>query len=235
MPRIPLFEELTTGPITRGSNLLVEFDPASEWYNAAITITVGWLRTGGRIHYNVNVQSPDAVRSQLKHFGLSPEGLEREDTLRIYDWYSATLGRKSEDRNAVQSLKVHELSPEYASWMKGDELGENVNTLRIIENGSTLARYNDEKLLVEFILTRVFPRSPLWKATLISTVVKGLHSDWFYAALESGADGIIDFKLDETTDPAQNLIRIRSLRNVGFDGRWHKLKIAENLEVSIFR
>ena len=49
------------------------------------------------------------------------------------------------------------------------------------------------------------------------------------------ADGIIDFKLDETTDPAQNLIRIRTLRNVGFGGRWHKLKIAENREVTIAR
>ena len=44
---------------------------------------------------------------------------------------------------------------------------------------------------------------------------------------------IIDFKLDETSDPAQNLMRIKTLRNVSFDGRWHKLKIAENFEVTL--
>jgi KaiC/GvpD/RAD55 family RecA-like ATPase len=233
LPKIPLFEELTTGAIPRGSNLLVVFDPASVWYNAALTISMGWLQTGGRVHYNASIQSPDAVRTQLTRLGLNPEKLEREDMLRIYDWYSPTLGRKSEDKYAVHSLKVHELSPEYATWMKGDELGENVNTLRVIENGSTLARYNDEKLFVEFLLTRVFPRSPLWKATLINSAARGLHSDWFYKSLESGADGIIDFKLDESSDPAQNLFRIRSLRNIGFDGRWRKLRATENLEINI--
>lgn len=233
MPRIPLIEDLTSEPIPRGSNLLVEFDPASEWYNAAITIAVGWLSSGGRVHYNVAVRTPDAVRSQLKNFGLVPEDLEREDKLRIYDWYSPTLGRKSVDKNAVTSLKVHELSPEYAKWMQSDDLGETVTTLRMIENGSILARYNDEKLLVEFVLTRVFPRSTLWKATLINPLVKGLHSDWFYGALEAAADGIIDFKLDQTTDPAQSLIRVRNLRNASFDGKWHKLKISENREVTL--
>jgi len=54
-----------------------------------------------------------------------------------------------------------------------------------------------------------------------------------YEQLEAAVDGIIDFKLDEASDPAQNLIRIRSLRKVGFDGRWHRLKLTENLELTI--
>lgn len=90
--------------------MLVLFDAASEWYNAALTISAGWLQTGGRVHYNTCVQSPDTVRSQLKRLGLIPEELEKEDRLRIYDWYSVTLGGKSE-KNAVQSLKVQDLSP----------------------------------------------------------------------------------------------------------------------------
>ncbi len=232
---IPLIEDLTTEPIPPGSNLLVEFDPASEWYNAAVTITAGWLSSGGRVHYNVNVRPPDTVRSHLKKLGLNPEDFEREDKLRIYDWYSLTLGRRSVGKDPVTSLKVHELSPDYANWMRSDELSENETTLRMIENGSTLARYNDEKAYVEFILTRVFPRSTLWKAILISSHVKGLHSDWVNGALESAADGVIDFKLDETTDPAQNLIRIRNLRNVGFDGRWHKLKTSKSHEVTLVK
>ncbi len=232
MPLMPLFEELTTVPIPPGSNLLVLFDAASDWYNAALTISAGWLQTGGRVHYNTSVQSPDTVRSQLKRLGLIPEELEKEDTLRIYDWYSVTLGSKSE-KNAVQSLKVQDLSPQYGTWMKAGGLKEDANTLRIIDNSSVLTRYNDEKTFVEFSLTRVFPRSPLWKATLISSIVRGLHSDWLYRSLESGADGIIDFKLDEAQDPASNLIRIRNMRNVPFDGMWHRLKVAENLAISL--
>ena len=51
----------------------------------------------------------------------------------------------------------------------------------------------------------------------------------------ASSEGIVDFKLDETTDPAQNLFRIRNLRNVEFDGRWHKLKVAKNFEVSLVK
>jgi KaiC/GvpD/RAD55 family RecA-like ATPase len=229
---MPLLEELTTAPIPPGSNLLVEFDAASEWYNAALAISTGWLQTGGRVHYNTCVQSPDSVRSQLQRLGLNPEKLEKEDMLRIYDWYSSTLGSKSE-KNAVESLKVQDLSPQYGAWMKAGGLKEDANTLRIIDNSSILTRYNDEKSYVEFSLTRVFPRSPLWKATLISPIVRGLHSDWLYRSLEAGADGIIDFKLDDTQDPACNLIRIRNMRNVRFDGKWHRLKVAENSAISL--
>ena len=68
--------------------------------------------------------------------------------------------------------------------------------------------------------------------TQLIPFMSGIHS-WAYKQLEAAVDGIVDFKLDETTDPAQNLIRIRNLRNVGFDGRWHELNIAENFEVML--
>jgi KaiC/GvpD/RAD55 family RecA-like ATPase len=67
----------------------------------------------------------------------------------------------------------------------------------------------------------------------LSALTRGLHGEWVYKKLEAEADGVIDFKLDEAADPPKNLIRIRSLRDVGFDGRWHPLKINENFEVAI--
>jgi KaiC/GvpD/RAD55 family RecA-like ATPase len=233
MPRIPIFEELTAGPIPPGSNLLVVFDPASDWYNAALTITVGWLRDGGRVHYNTSVRAPDIVRSQLRRLGVVTDGLEREDKLRIYDWYTMTLGGKPTDRNPVPSLKVQDLSPQYAAWMKSGGLNEDASTLRVIDSDSGLARFNDERVWVEFLLTRVYPRGPLWKATRVSPVMRGMHSDWVYRALESAADGIIDFRLDEAQDPACNMVRIRNIRNVRFDGKWHRLTVDENLSVKL--
>jgi KaiC/GvpD/RAD55 family RecA-like ATPase len=233
VPRIPIFEELTTGPIPSGSNVLVEFDPASEWYNAALTITVGWLQSGGRVHYNTSMQAPDAVRSGLKRLGLNPAILEKEDKLRIYDWYTMTLGGKSTDKAPLPSLKIQDLSPQYATWMKSGGLNEDATTLRVIDCDSTLARFNDERIWLEFILTRVYPRGPLYKATRISPVARGLHSDWAYRALESAADGIIDFKLDEAQDPPCNLVRIRNMRNVRFDGKWHRLRVTDNLAVAL--
>jgi KaiC/GvpD/RAD55 family RecA-like ATPase len=60
-----------------------------------------------------------------------------------------------------------------------------------------------------------------------------VHSESTYRALEAGADGVIDFRLDETSDPPRNLIRVRSMRSVPFDGRWHQLNDTENMEVAL--
>ena len=35
------------------------------------------------------------------------------------------------------------------------------------------------------------------------------------------ADGVIDFKLEEVGKEVRNLTMIRSMRNVGYDGKWH--------------
>ncbi len=64
-------------------------------------------------------------------------------------------------------------------------------------------------------------------------LVRGVHSDWVYKQLQLAADSVIDFKLDELSDPPRNLISVRNLRDVGFDGRWHPLKISENFEVTL--
>lgn len=95
---MPLFEELTTGPIPKGSNLLVAFDPASEWYNAALTIAAGWLESGGRVHHNATVQPPVAVRSQLNRLGLISENLNEktssESTIGIQPLWATSRRRE---------------------------------------------------------------------------------------------------------------------------------------------
>lgn len=40
-------------------------------------------------------------------------------------------------------------------------------------------------------------------------------------------------KLDETSEEAKSMIRIKSMRNVGFDARWHQLITDENMEVTL--
>ena len=76
MPHIPLIEDLTSGSVPPGSNLLVEFDPASQWYNAALTIAAGWLNSGGKLTYLLSSRAPDNIRSQLTRLGIDVQGLE---------------------------------------------------------------------------------------------------------------------------------------------------------------
>ena len=229
MPRLPLIEDLTKGAIPPGSVLLVEFDAASLWYNASLTIAAGWLTQGGNVAYNDWTQSPDDLRAKLSRLGLQVDALEKEGRLLIWDAHTATLGQKSKERMAPESLKVADLSlfvkdamgPPEPSW------------LHISDNASTLARFNDDKSWTELVLTRFYPFIKLGKMRSLSALTRGLHDEWVYRKLEAEADGVIDFKLDEAADPPKNLIRIRSLRDVGFDGRWHPLRINENFEITL--
>jgi KaiC/GvpD/RAD55 family RecA-like ATPase len=231
LPRIPLVEDLTKGPIPPGTNLLVEFDPASQWFNASLTIAAGWLRSGGGVSYVTHSQPPDDVRSQLHSLGVAVENLEQKDRLWITDLYSASIGRKSTEKFAPESLKVADMS----LWIARDAMADAPapEFLVLSDNGSILDRFNDEKNWVELYLTRPIPMGRSRQLTQIMGFLSNVHSSWAYKQLEAAVDGIIDFKLDEASDPVENLIRIRSLRKTGFDGRWHKLNIAQNLEVTL--
>ena len=219
-----------------GSNILVEFDAASQWYNSCLTIAAGWAKSGGNVGYNGFTKLPEDVRKQLMRLGVNVGELESTDRLRIYDWYTPTLGRKSKEKYGIDSLKVADQSIQFRltedDLNNPDEL-EWFESMRIADNFSTLARFNDEKSWIEFMLTRVFPIGPVKKSTLIFGIMKGVHSEWAYRQLEGSADGIIDFKLDEATGEPRDLLQIRTMRNVHFRSRSTELKVGENFEIAL--
>lgn len=238
--RLLLIEDLLNERLPAGSNLLVEYDPPSQWYRASLNITKEWLRSGGEVGYNVAAQFPNNLRSQLTKLGLNVEELETSGRLEIWDWYSGTLGQKSNEKFVGSStLKAADLSIAIAKEMKtflsgvDSGMGGDPRYLRIWDNCSVMARFNDDKAWVEFLVTRIFPSAFHTRSTLMIGVVRGIHSDWVYRQLEEAADGVIDFKIDEGGEEARDVIRIRGMRNVSFDRRWHPLEIGENLEVSL--
>ncbi len=242
--RISLIEDLLKAPLPAGSSLLVEYDPTSVWYQASLSIAAGWLREGGVVTYSVATQPPENIRSQLGQLGVDVKQLEANDTLRVFDWYTATLGRKSNERLAFYSLKAADLSVLFAKYLMAspdtkDTLPDSYppspspEWLRILDDASCLGRFNEEKSWVEFVRTRLIPISSLWKSTGIGGIIRGIHSEWAYKNLEAACDGVIDVKQDETTGEARNMIRIKSMRGVGFDSRWHQLKVGENFEVTV--
>ena len=127
-------------------------------------------------------------------------------------------------------MKVADLSIEFSrNIMRGPP---EPDTLAIVDNGSTLARFNDEKSWLEFVLTRLIPSTKMVKNTGIAGIIKGIHSAWVYEQLEAAADGIIDFQIEEGKT-LRDVMRIRSMRNVHFDREWHQLKIRDNFEVTL--
>jgi KaiC/GvpD/RAD55 family RecA-like ATPase len=210
---------------------LVEYDAASQWYKATLTVAAGWLKENGRVTYGAGSQTPDDIRAQLSRLGLNVEDLEKQEKLQLQDWFTATLGLKSKEKLAPPSLKVADLS----IWTAKEQMQgpPAVDLLRIADNIPVLDRFNTEKSWIEYVLTRVIPSRRFRKTTAIRGVMRNIHSEWAYKQLEGAVDGIIDFKLDDTGDQLRNLIRIRNMRDVGFDGRWHALRMGENFEITL--
>lgn len=212
---------MTKEPIPPGSNILVEFDPASYWYNASLTMAAGWIATGGIASYNVYDHQPDDVRVQLERLGLDVQSLEREGRFRIIDWYTFQLGQKSQEKFAAASLKVADLSILYSRTMMAKSTAKGVgptlpgtyggsgwiglkaepSVLRIGDDELVILRFNDEKSFIDLWRTREVPSASATKSTQIAGAVKGSYDDRVLKSMESSVDGVIDFKLDETTDP----------------------------------
>ncbi|MGP8069962.1 MAG: RAD55 family ATPase [Candidatus Bathyarchaeia archaeon] len=228
---MPLIEDLTKGSIPPGSNILVEFDPASQWFNASLTVAAGWLRTGGSISYIAFSRPADHVRSRLRELGLDTEELEQTDRLWITDAYSVSMGQKSKERFAVQSLKVADLSIYIGRESMIDSPAPEF--LTIADNLSVLDRFNAERNWVEMVLTRPIPMSKARQVTTLDGFIDGIHSNWAYKQLEAAVDGIIDFKLDESEEETRDMMRIRNMQNASYDRRWHQLRIKENFEVTL--
>lgn len=127
-------------------------------------------------------------------------------------------------------MKVADLSISISKFGETDE-SSRLGWLRIRDNSSTLARFNDEKSRVEFEVTSAMPVAASHRSVMLRGVVKGVHSEWVYRRLEDAYDGIIDFKIDDTGEEAEDLIRIRSMRDLRHDRRWHRLKIGDNFEI----
>jgi len=212
-----------------GSNVLIEFELTSQWYNSSIAMAAGWAKQGVDIGF---VQPPDRVRIQLTGLGLNVDELERSDRLRIHDWYTPTLGRKSLDKyGGIQSLKVADLSIQFRIMDDLNELWP--DSLRIADNCSALARFNDEKSWMEFMLTRVFPIAPVMKLTRILGIMKGVHSEWAYRQLEGSADGVVEFKLQDTDQGTRDVMQVRSMRNVHYRRELTGLKVDHSFLVRL--
>ena len=198
-------------------------------------MTAGWINSGGDVGYNGFNKPSEQIRSQLSRLGLNVGELERSDRLRVYDWYTPTLGRKSKEKYGIESLKVADQSIQFR--LTEDDLNtpeaEWPESIRVVDNFSALARFNDEKAWIEFMLTRVIPIGLVKKSSLVFGIMKGIHSDWAYKQLEGSSDGIIDFRIDEVNRNIRDLFQIRTMRDVRFTRELAELRLGQHFEISL--
>jgi len=241
--KVPILEELVPGGFTYGQLLLVVYDPDSLWYETSLTIAAQGVRSGVRVEYHAYEHLPDKIREgariSLASLGLNVKQVEEEDKLRILDSYTVQTGlgsaeRPSKSKIPIQPLKLSESSIEFAQLMKAGIPEVDKRWLHIDDNTGIQLQYNDEKTVMTFTRTRI----PSWvrarETTIVNSLVNGITSESFYKQYLTLYDGIIDFKNQEKED-VEHLVRVRLMRGMSCDSRWHRLKILETGEVALVR
>lgn len=163
--------------------------------------------------------------------------LERKGRFAITDGYNPKLGRMPFEVSwNMYSLQVPNEQLDKAFDPSRFHTFETPpeQFLRIVDSVSPLYRGNDEKTWVEFVLNRMIPYAHLTNSTLIAGVTRGIHPDSTYKLLEAEADGVIEVRLRKTEeDDRGSFIGIKSMRDVLFDSRWHRLRVGDKFKVTL--
>ena len=173
---------------------------------------------------------PDQVRQDLRELGSDIDVLEAQGRFHLYDGYSATLGIKSKEKLAFESLKVADLSLYFLKLTKDESPIK--NDVGFSDGGTIGLRYNDEKSFLDFYATRVIPRIKLHNRISFSAFVTGVHSTPFYKSMEDICDGIIDVKFDDSRGEPCTKLRVRAFKQGQFNGSWRRVKF-EGLHASL--
>lgn len=230
---LPLLKELIPGSIGFGSLLLVEFEPDSIWYEASLTMAAQAIRDGIKSEYHTFVHLPNELRESLMKHGVRVDEVEKADTLRIIDDYTAQIGiMKKTERTRDTSLRVADWSIMATQQLKSGGT-EADRRLHIDDNTSVLSRYNKENEIIDYWRTRLIPVSRVLQQVMVHSLVTRVHSEAFYAQLESWHDGIIDVKCEEREGRLEHYIRMRIVRGKPCDSRWRQLKMLDNGEVTL--
>ncbi len=236
---LPILKELAPGGFGYSTNLLVEFDPKSIWYEFSLTIASHALRTGIRTDYHTLQHYPNEVLEGLATLGLNVEKLQEEGTLSIIDSYTIQLGLgaptipKGRVHFQTQSVKLSDWSLALSQEMKTGTPESEKRRLHIDDNTSVLLQYNDEKIFIDIWRTRFIPAARLRELAFLHSLATGVYSESFCRQFESIADGIIELKSEEKGGGIEHYVRVRTVRGKSYDSRWHQLKLLENGEVGL--
>ena len=236
----PIFERILPDGVEFGTNLLVEFESDSAWYEASLTIAAQALRNGHKALYHTFLHPLGDVEHDLKKFGLDLTKLQSDGLFQIIDSFavqSGGLNPVTQEDAIAKSLKIPDLSISVAQAIKkGREEGipeKEKWWVHVDDNTAIITRYNPENSVLDFWRTRHFPSARLFQEITFYSMLKGTVSETFLSQLEAISDGIVDFKCEDKEGELAQLVRVRRMRGKKFNSRWQRLNISETGEVTI--
>ncbi len=232
---LPFFERLLPAGIDYGTNLLIEFDSDSIWYEASLTVAAQALRKEQKTLYHTFQHVPADVSRGLTNLGLDLHKLQKDGIFKILDSFAVQTGLSPVEQEdpIARSLKIPDLSIAAAQAFKRGYSEEEKHWLHIDDNTAILTRYNPETAIFDYWRTRMVPASRTVGEIMLYSILRGTVSDMFRSQFESINDGIIDFRCEEKEREIEHFIRVRVMRGKRFNSRWQRLNIVENGEVTL--
>jgi len=234
---LPILKELIPEGVEYGSNLLIEFEPKSIWYEASLTIAEQALKTGIKTEYHTFQRAPNEIRKALAKLALDPGAIEAKGDLVVIDSHTVQTGFGQPETLGdlvSQSVKLSDWSIGFVKQLKAGLKDEEMRWLHVDDNTSILLEYNQEKDFIDFWRTRVIPYNRACESVLVWSMVSGVASEAFYRKLESLCDGVLEFKSAEREGSLGQFVRVSSIRGRTVDSRWRRLKCQDNGEVTMW-
>jgi class 3 adenylate cyclase len=239
---VPILDELAPGGFFYGGLYIVEFDPASLWYETSLTIAARALKERTKVEYHTFQHPPGDVAEAFARLGISVREFEKDGYLRIVDSYTQTLEyeeKKAEDSYRIVKTveKPLDLVRSADNWAKESKAGytdEDMWWLHVDDDTGVVLQYNDEKTVIDKWRTGILPYSVRNRMTPhFIAFTRNAALDRFLSQFEVFCDGIIDLTTREEVGEVKNYLRLRLLRGRIFDSRLHQLQMAPNGEVGL--
>ncbi len=234
---LPMLKELIPEGVDYGSNLLVEFEPRSIWFEASLTLAAQAVKEGVKTEYHTFQMGPKEIRKALARMGVNAEAAHANGDFDIIDSHTIQSGigvPETLDQVVSQSVKLSDWSIGFVKLLKAGIQQQNLRWLHVDDNTGVLLEYNQEKDFIDLWRTRVIPYIRQCESVLLYSVAKGVASDAFYKKVESLCDGIIDFKSEEEKESAPGqFVRVSLMRGRTVDSRWRRLQLQGNGEVTL--
>ena len=226
-PEIPFLGTLAGGSLRFGTIVLVEFQPNSLWFEAALTIVGEALRAGVRVDFHTFQHPPDDARRGLEAEQIDASACERAGQLRIIDSYSVQTGLHLP--GTVEPYGFASRSLRIGDWKAAtpqvlDAPAER-RILHLDENSSVLVDSNSEEEVMDFLRTRAYEGARRNELLFVHSLVAGVHSERFYRGFETMADTVVDFRAAEESGHLVQQVRARTVRGRTVDSRWRTIAV----------
>jgi len=199
--------------------VMVMGDPATGKTTLLIQLVTEALKKGKSVVYAALDDFPDSIRESMKLMGVDPRDYEVEGRkkLAFIDCYSFLVGMRSQEEYSEDPQRLSDLSIVVTKALS--EARESSNVLLAMDSLTTLIQRSGVRPSFDFLHTLIAKvRSN--RASCVTSLSRKAFHPAIIAAIQDKVDGVIEMKIEDTSDGLARFIRISKMKGVQHTTTW---------------